>query len=219
MAKALVMSTKIISVIDASGSMATMQKETVTGFNHFLNDLKKEGDPQDTVTVLLFNGRVSVLRDSVPIGDVELMRDVEYTPSGFTALYDAIGEGIARATQGAFSLKEDRYLMLIITDGEENASQLFTSAELKERIAALEESGKWEFVYMGASKRDVLKQRSSLGFGDNKSVDYCISADLAKGGQVFKSMSSVANNYRSGGTVASTDPAWRANLSSTGKKD
>jgi hypothetical protein len=85
---------------------------------------------------------------------------------GSTALYDAIGETLAPR---ADTLSPDeRGVVVIATDGEENASTDWTLARVKELLDRCERSGAWTIVYLGVSVEHFTaeqhaRQSSSVG--------------------------------------------------------
>ena len=70
-----------------------------------------------------------------------------------TALLDAVGGSIDRIEkQFGKDLDNDvmSVVMVIITDGYENASKYFTYHMVAQTIVKLDETGKWTFSYLGA---------------------------------------------------------------------
>jgi uncharacterized protein YegL len=78
----------------------------------------------------------------------------DYTPGGLTALYDTIGNAITDIeNQAKYTKREHKasmVMMVIITDGQENASREYDSRKVKEMIQELEKSKNWQFIYLGA---------------------------------------------------------------------
>ena len=136
-------------VIDKSGSMSGMEAQTIDGFNKQLSalqELRKEFNEQNyRVSLTLFNGEVS---DTVLFGNVEQMVPLDrtsYRPEGSTALLDAIGKSIYKIKQqygDAVQRDEASVVMVIITDGEENSSRMYTYKEIAEMIKELDATGK-----------------------------------------------------------------------------
>ena len=66
--------TELVKILDRSGSMSGMEKDTIGGFNSMIQRQKQEkGDA--LVTVVLFDDRDEVLYDRVDIGKVEPMTE------------------------------------------------------------------------------------------------------------------------------------------------
>ena len=58
----------------------------------------------------------------------------------------------------------EKVLFVIITDGEENSSRKYSTAQIKERIEHQKEKYGWEFVFFGANM-DAVMEASKLGIG------------------------------------------------------
>ena len=144
-------------IIDKSGSMTGMEEQAVQGFNTqlaTLQELKRTYPEQEfRVSLTFFNDRV---RNIITNGQVEQlfpMNPNTFNPGGSTALLDAIGSSIyqIKSDFGVELLNDEAtVVMVIITDGAENASRLYTYHELARMIKELDETGKWTFSFLGA---------------------------------------------------------------------
>lgn len=115
---------KIVIVLDASGSMSPIASD-VTGT---LRSLAEEhGDTP--MSLIAFNSGVL----GAVQGPATALRNYAYRPGGGTALYDAIGT--------AFAHIEKDTLLVIITDGEENASRAWNRERVGEILPILERLG------------------------------------------------------------------------------
>lgn len=85
--------TELVFILDRSGSMAGLEKDTIGGFNSLINKQKKE-DGEAYVSTVLFDDRTEVIYDRVDIAKVEPMNDSQYYVRGCTALLDAVGGAI-----------------------------------------------------------------------------------------------------------------------------
>ena len=69
-------------------------------------------------------------------------------------MYDTIGNAITDIeNQAKYTKREHKasmVMMVIITDGQENASREYDSRKVKEMIQELEKSKNWQFIYLGA---------------------------------------------------------------------
>jgi len=144
----------VIMVIDKSGSMHNLAEDVRGGFNRYIEDLRGEqGDePVDYhVTVTLFDTDWDTLAINANLDSVPKLDRTNYAPGGSTALNDAIGNSIVDFERAKPTLKKrERVLMVIQTDGYENASREYTKADIKAMIEKRQEGGKWAFLYMGA---------------------------------------------------------------------
>jgi len=144
-------------IIDKSGSMAGMQHQAVEGFNvqvKTLQELKQTYPDQDyTVSLTFFNEGVRNIISNGKVEQLVPMNPNTFRPNGSTALLDAIGKSIYQIKSDfgpALSNDEASVVMVIITDGEENASRFYTYHEIARMIKELDETEKWTFSFLGA---------------------------------------------------------------------
>ena len=144
-------------VLDKSGSMENCRETTVNGFNSQLEtikDLQKEFPEQEfEVSLTIFDEQIDHVQSHVGISNFEYLRLSRYMPRGRTALLDAIGMSInqIRMTNETKILNNEMSIvMVILTDGMENASREFTYHQIASSIKALEETEKWTFTFLGA---------------------------------------------------------------------
>ncbi|MFF2875132.1 VWA domain-containing protein [Gottfriedia sp. NPDC057991] len=156
--------TEIIFLIDRSGSMAGLERDTIGGFNAFI---KKQSsfDGETNVTTVLFDDQYEVLWTGINAHEVKLTEN-EYFVRGTTALLDAVGKTILnvgnRLSLSSEMERPGKVIFVITTDGLENASVEFTYSKVKHLIHHQQEKYNWEFIFMGANI-DVAKEASSLG--------------------------------------------------------
>jgi len=151
-------------LIDRSGSMSGLEGDVVGGFNSFVAQQRTE--PGDcTLTAVQFDGDdpFEVLRDAVDINSVKEMELGEYRPRGMTPLLDALGNLIQSAEKRMAGLgnTEDQ-IVVVFTDGHENASQTWTRDSLFTLVDEKKKEG-WTFVFMGANQ-DSYATGGGLGF-------------------------------------------------------
>jgi len=179
--------TEIVVVLDRSGSMGSIAKATVEGFNTFLNE-QKNAEGEAYLTLVQFDDRYEVNYKSVPIKDVpELINGETYIPRATTALFDSIGKTINE-------LQTDRdVVFVIITDGHENASKEFKQEAIKNMIETLEKENNWKFLFLAANQ-DAVTTGRSIGVKSSNSMSWAASADGV--GNTFVSMSANIGSYR-----------------------
>jgi hypothetical protein len=152
-------------LVDRSGSMKGIRSAMESGFDEFISQQKSAFGTASPahVTVVQFDDQSvhDVLVDSLPLMDVPSLGG-RLQPRGMTPLYDAISMLLDRAE--ATPRPGERQLVLIITDGLENASQLVTRREVFHRIRRLEQMG-WTFVYLGANQ-DSYSQGGQMAMAD-----------------------------------------------------
>ena len=166
----------IIFIMDRSGSMTGFSEDTIGGFNSFI-EKEKDKDINTYVTTILFDNDYEILYERKEINKVEKLTDKEYWPRGTTALLDAIGKTIT-----SFERKIDgKALVVIMTDGYENASVEFSKKQIKEMI----DKHDWEFIYLGAAI-DSYSEASQFGFSKSRIANYDRSAKAVD--EVFTSV-------------------------------
>lgn len=166
--------TEIVFILDRSGSMGGLEADTIGGFNSMLQKQKRmEGEA--LVSTVLFSSSSKVIHDRMKLWDVPPMTERDYQVGGMTALLDAIGGAIHHiGTIHKYARPEDvpeRTLFVITTDGEENASRVYTAARVKQMIERQKAKYGWEFVFMGANI-DAVETASHLGIDENRAVNY-----------------------------------------------
>jgi Mg-chelatase subunit ChlD len=144
-------------IIDKSGSMSGMEQQAVSGFNTqlaTLQELKQTYPEQEfKVSLTYFNHHVQDIILNGSVDQILPMDPRTFDPGGSTALLDAIGKSIYQLKSDfETELKKDEatVVMVIITDGAENASRLYTYHEVARMIKELDETGKWTFSFLGA---------------------------------------------------------------------
>ena len=121
--------TELVFILDRSGSMSGLEKDTIGGFNSMLEKQRKE--PGDAVvSTVLFDNLTEIIHDRVPIANVRDLTDREYFVRGCTALLDAVGGAIHHiGNVHKYARREDvpeKTLFIITTDGMENASRFYS---------------------------------------------------------------------------------------------
>lgn len=164
--------TEIIFIIDKSGSMSHLAKETIEGFNGFIESQKD--DTKTTLTTVLFDSTWKILHDRIDVYEVKPMTKEDYRPGGYTAMLDAIGEIINRVQDKHDELgenKPDNVLFVITTDGEENSSRKFTKSQIEKMIKHQTNGHGWEFIFLGANM-DAVKEAQDIGISATRAVSY-----------------------------------------------
>lgn len=140
--------THIMFVLDESGSMHTVWDEAIGGYNAWLEGVQKEA-VNTRLTLMKFDTEYRPLETDMPIAKAKPLDKTRYEPRGMTALYDAIGHCVEEITQSV--AKDDRALVVILTDGHENSSREFNRQSIQSLIERLERKGNWTFTYLSAS--------------------------------------------------------------------
>ena len=109
--------TDMVFILDKSGSMSGLEKDTIGGFNSMIRKQRTlAGDA--LVTTVLFDTSIKRLYDGVSIGKVTDMTEEDYEAGGSTALLDAIGSTISAISrrQKRMEGRPDHTIFVIITD-------------------------------------------------------------------------------------------------------
>jgi hypothetical protein len=184
-------------VLDRSSSMESIKKETISGTNEQFSALRDSDDAANTsVAFFSFNHEVTpVFKDDdgaakfVPCSSLKDISDADYFPSGMTAMYDAVGDAIDFFAGEA--KKADDVLIVVISDGCENASKRFDSEKVAGRVKELQDSG-WNFTYIGANQ-DLSTVAKQLGFHEGNMLQF--ESSSAGTVQMGNTVSSAISNY------------------------
>lgn len=126
--------------------MESVKNETITGFNSYIDTLKK-ADGKTSVTVVQFDSQsIDKLCDGVPVKQATRLNNEIYQPRAFTPLYDALGKTLVSTKE---SVNGEKVLFVILTDGKENASTEWNEHKVKELMKEREDKDKWTFAYIG----------------------------------------------------------------------
>lgn len=164
----------MVFILDRSGSMGGLEKDTIGGYNSLIEKQKKE-EGEALVSTVLFDHEQEVLLDRVPLDKIKEMTEDEYYVRGCTALLDAIGGAIHHIGNiHKYAREEDvpeKTIFVITTDGLENASKRYSYRDIKKMIKRQEEKYGWEFLFLGANI-DVAKESDRLGIRQDRAVRY-----------------------------------------------
>ena len=167
--------TELVFVLDRSGSMSGLEKDTIGGFNAMLQKQRRqEGDA--VVSTVLFNTSAQVIHDRLPLERVGDLTEEDYCVGGCTALLDAVGGAIHHiGNVHKYARPEDRprrTLFVITTDGLENASRRYNYRKVKAMIERQKERYGWEFLFLGANM-DAAAEAARFGIAPDRAAKYC----------------------------------------------
>jgi hypothetical protein len=216
-------STLIHLVLDETGSMGHVRQSTINSVNEYLNSQRGiAGGCTVTLTTFDVGHNRPIVRDifrNRPIEEVQNLTLETYAPYGSTNLYDAIGHALV-STEAELSSQPTvpNVLIVIITDGEENASQEYNGPEglarIKNMIKAKEALG-WTVVYLGANQ-DAWAVGQTFGLAKGQTMSY----NTAEMSSTMESLGNQTALYRStrvmgGSAQASVAKDFFANPSTT----
>jgi len=166
--------TEIVFILDRSGSMSGLEKDTIGGYNSLMEKQKKE-EGEAIISTVLFDDRAEVLHDRVSLDKISPMTEEEYYVRGCTALLDAVGGAIHHiGNVHKYAREEDRpekTLFIITTDGQENASKKYSYDKVKKMVERQKKKFGWEFLFLGANI-DAVGEAARFGIQANRAVKY-----------------------------------------------
>lgn len=187
--------TKIVFIIDRSGSMERIKSDMNGGFKTFIEAQKAANFGTCDVSVYQFDHEFETV-----FAHKNIMDSISYNlvPRGGTALYDAVGKTILKVGADLATMDEserpDRVLVAIITDGEENSSDEFDAEKVKKMITHQTDVYHWQFTYLG-SNQDAWEVGKGLGVAAGSTMTYANNARGVRGS--WSSLSEAVTTYRS----------------------
>lgn len=206
--------TELVFILDRSGSMGGLEKDTIGGFNGMIEKQKKE-EGKAFVTTILFDNKIETLHDRIELQNIQPLTDKDYYVRGCTALLDAVGSTINHVTQIHKYIREEdvpsKTMFIITTDGMENSSHEFNYAKIKSMIEEKQKLG-WEFIFIGANI-DAVTEGAKFGISADRAVNYM--ADKAGTSVMFESVSASVSEMRTSRKISN---AWRKDIDKDYKK-
>ena len=171
--------TEIVFILDRSGSMAGLERDTIGGFNGLIERQKRE-EGSAYVSTVLFDDRCEVLHDRCSIEKMQPMTEQDYYVRGCTALLDAVGKAIHHiGNVHKYARPEDRpdkTIFIITTDGYENASRMYSYDMVRHMIERQKSKYGWEFLFLGANI-DAIGEARKFGIQADRAVEFCNDAE------------------------------------------
>ncbi len=161
--------TYYVFVLDRSGSMSGIQKATIDNYNEQIGTLKRlqkeYPDQKYIVSLVIFDDVIETVIDNKPVDDVQPLTESTYVPRGMTALRDAMGTAIANLKIKHGAILEEKKdsteaCIVVLTDGEENASKEYTAEKLKTLVNEANAKKNWSVMFVGANEKSVLEAKS-----------------------------------------------------------
>jgi uncharacterized protein YegL len=150
---------QIAVVLDRSGSMNVVREPTINNFNEFIEDQRIAVKDAD-LRFVQFGGRDYSVTYSGPLQSAPRLTTEMFVPNGSTPLNDAIGKTVdqlgAEFSARPESDRPNKVVVLILTDGGENASKEYTQQEVAQKVRHQQDVYNWQFVFMGATEDTVL---------------------------------------------------------------
>uniref|UniRef100_A0AAU7J839 DNA ligase n=2 Tax=unclassified bacterial viruses TaxID=12333 RepID=A0AAU7J839_9VIRU len=194
--------TLLAVIADRSGSMSAIASDMNGGIRALLAD--QAGLPGALVVdIWTFDSVVDHPFDWVRPDDVKA--DI-ILPRGSTALNDAVGTAIVSIGERLSAMDEGdrpgKVLVLVVTDGAENASKEYTLDQVRELVKRQTSDYGWEFLYLAANV-DAFATGGNYGFARGQTMSY--SADHVGTQNVVAAASAGITRSRLGGAADFTE--------------
>jgi uncharacterized protein YegL len=163
---------ELVFILDRSGSMGGLEKDTINGFNKMVKKQKKH-DGDAFVTTVLFDDDYELLHDRMNLQDMKPLTNRDYFVRGCTALLDAVGKTIqgVKKEYKACAGEKPHVIFVIITDGLENASREYAADQIRKMILKQKKKHGWEFIFLGANM-DAVAEATSMGISEDMAANF-----------------------------------------------
>ena len=184
--------------------MVSAWDDVLGGYTQLIQENKKQ-DGKCTLTLVVFDDIYEVLEDFTDISKVS--EKLGTSPRGSTALLDAMGKTISSVGEKLEKMKEkdrpEKVLVIVQTDGYENASKEYTKDRIKKMITTQTEDYSWKFMFLGATLDSVNEAVRDYGFALGSTSTY----STEKFGQTFSCVSDKVLKTRGAHTKEEYDAA------------
>jgi Mg-chelatase subunit ChlD len=181
------MAIHVCLVLDRSGSMQAIQDDALGGVNGYIMAAKQDRALYESrFSLITFSSEsVDTIRKNETMEEVKPIASTEYRCAGWTPLYDAIGRGIGILDEAVSATPDSRCILVVMTDGQENASREFSHDKITALIKARQERG-WLVTFLGEGL-DVAQQGVRLGTAPAHVAAYAGGFGMRAAGRVMAS--------------------------------
>jgi uncharacterized protein YegL len=158
--------THVALILDKSGSMSHIAEEAVNYYNDQVRTFKKTAAEEGAdikVSLITFSSDVYEHLWAVPAADLQECKQGDYVADGWTAMLDAIGYTVEKFRETTdYNNPDNVYLVMIISDGQENYSKHFNESAVNEMIDSLQKTNRWTFTFMGCNREYIQQTAQRL---------------------------------------------------------
>ena len=200
----------VFVALDRSGSMSGEPwTNAIESLNEYVKNLQKEKIEGD-VTIVAFDSHSSVGGDTVRLVPLAENQSIAYyeplkqdviAPAGMTPLFDAAANVMDRALER----NSERTVIVILTDGQENASKEYTQAKIKDKVKLLE-AKKWEVIFLGANF-DVASYTTGSGLSATKMRNFDLNNTMQRTAMYTDLSTSTVAYAKTGAAMNMAQPA------------
>lgn len=183
---------KIVIVLDESGSMGSIKQDMLKSINDLIREQKQVRGRPTTFTLVKFNDKINRVIKNASLNDVKELSIEDYSPSGSTALYDGICDTIK------WFRNEKNVLMIIVTDGMENASKTYNKRQLVSMIDEKKKNNEWTYVYL-SNDLSTFEQGNNMGLKSSSFASNCVLEQKSYGNFMSNTLNSAISNFRTNG--------------------
>jgi len=193
-------------ILDNSSSMQSVKAATISGFNEYVKTLQSEKGVDYTFDLTLFDTSIEKRYVNKKLSSLEPLTNASYQPNGSTALYDAVCSTLlSREGNG------EKWIVVIMTDGEENASHKYNEGQLKDFVTLLQNTGIVTLAFLGANQNAWATARN-WNMHQGNTMTYASTNDGVRGAFINMAQST---NATASSLQASSKNFFAQNLSQT----
>ena len=180
--------------------MESIRDDIIGGFNTFLEEQQKEPG-EATLTLVQFDSQdpYEVVHDLKPLAEITKLTRETYVPRASTPLLDAMGRSIndleKRLAGMIGDARPEKVVVVVITDGQENASREFRKDQVEKMIKERTEKDGWQFVFLSA---DLAAIGDAMATGFRADAVLVFNKTVHGTREAYSSLSNQMTNFRSG---------------------
>lgn len=196
--------TDVIFVLDRSGSMAGLYAKAKENLQSQIDTLRAAADADNEyrISVINFDDTISTTLTATDVKSLLNTQGLYQTPHGMTKLNDAVAEAIDLARRLETYGKQHAFLISIVTDGIENASNK-SAEQVAASVRALNATDRYTFAFAGPSGATLSAARLGILAGNVTEWQQTYEG-ITTLGAVTNSSTQNYSQMRSRGIVSST---------------